>query len=78
MGVQIHAVPQCPECKCYDNRVVMTTYPLAGDCDIARRRCCNICGHRWWSGQRYEFPIKLEWGSRQSGALPEFAEEIYV
>ena len=76
MPAQIHKVPQCPKCKCYDNRVVSTSYPLAGDCDIVRRRCCNICNHRWYTGQNYEFNVKVKFNSREISWFPVKATRI--
>ena len=75
MPAQLHQVPQCPKCGCYESRVINTTYPLAGDCDIVRRRVCSICGHRWYTGQMYEFGIDVKYKFGE-GWFPATAKRI--
>lgn len=64
MSKRINAIPQCPCCGRRSSRVVLTKEALNGVYDIVRRRLCNECGHRWYTGQTNEQALAgVRWGN---------------
>ena len=57
---------RCPSCGTYNTRVVMTRSVDIDGYATIRRRACNRCDHRWYSGQGPESVVKVDWeGSKQ-------------
>ena len=53
-------------CGTYNTRVVMTRSVDIDGYATIRRRACNRCEHRWYSGQGPESVVKVDWeGSKQ-------------
>ena len=62
----IHSTPQCPCCGKRDSKVILTKTPLNGFYDIVRRRHCQQCDHRWYTGQKHEQPlVGVQWANRE-------------
>lgn len=58
-GIKRRFAFPCPKCRSHDTRVVCTTQDDVGG-EIYRRRCCQDCGHRWYTAQEPEYLIRPE------------------
>ena len=67
----------CPVCDSSNTRVISCKKALQGELVVVRRRCCNDCGFRYWTGQARETllaDIKWTRNGRSSAILEAFPE----
>ena len=62
MAKRVNGVPQCPNCGRRQSRVILTCDAINGQFDTIRRRHCQNCDHRWYTGQVREVVLDaVEW-----------------
>ena len=67
----------CPVCDSSNTRVISCKKALQGHLTVVRRRACNDCGFRYWTGQPQETVLaEIKWtkSGRTSAVLEAFPE----
>ena len=67
----------CPVCDSSNTRVISCKKAQQGDLVVVRRRACNDCGFRYWTGQARETLLaEIKWtkSGGSSAVLEAFPE----